>query len=169
LNDSQRALAARHMTDALRIGRWLRRRGFGLCDLDANDSAALFALTKAAALYDVTRGVPFRFYVAVTIRRQLARERHLWGRAPLVQADECFDPPDLREINPADACARADRVATLLGVLAALPPKQREAVSEHYLRDAPLGVVARYLAVTKQAVAGRIDSALTNLRRALTC
>lgn len=88
---------------------------------------------------------------------------------PLDDAERARDP--LRaptEASPSQTAARRESWRTLLGALSVLPPRERDAIRDRFLRQLPVRTIAERHGTTELAVASLLQRGLARLARAVT-
>lgn len=195
--DSRNELVSKHATLPLSVARALvyRRRAANL-ELDDLVSAGNLGLIDAAARYDESRGVPFKYYARRRVqgamldflrdedplsRRERAKEKRRQQVQPdgldcpagshlrLVRLDEANEKAleGHSEWDPYDACEFAQDVARLRKAVHELPERERLAVSLYYSQGMTMRAAGVLLLVSEARVCQILRAATARLRNKL--
>jgi RNA polymerase sigma-70 factor (ECF subfamily) len=135
---------------------------------DAEDAAsAVFvaALRGLSGFRDRGRDDSFRAWLFRIAHNEVAMRHRSRSRHPeqfLTDADEVTDPT----VSPEDLAVRADGHRRLAGLMAILPPRERETI-ELRLADLTTREIAQILGATEQSVRAAQARAVARLRAAM--
>lgn len=149
-------------------------KGYSIAGMEQDDLAqeALMGLFKAVRSFSVSRGVPFRAYALICMKRQVntaikaglaGKNRPLSNYVPLDGGGELANCPDTRAQSPEsivimaeEQSGRQQRIQTLLSVF-------EQNILRFYLKGDSYEETAKKLKTTPKAV----DNALQRVRRKL--
>ncbi|MEO8692916.1 MAG: sigma-70 family RNA polymerase sigma factor [Acidimicrobiales bacterium] len=118
---------------------------------DATQEAFLRALRRWRSVAHLDRPATWVYVVAMReARRQLNRRRH--------------QPSEAEKTDAIDIAVEVAEGLPLREALAALPPRQRQAVTLRFLADLPVADIARAMGCRPGTVKSTLHAALANLR-----
>ncbi len=151
------------------IGADLRRTTRRLAPegVDADDLAAE-ALARTYARWDSLRDAEFRRAWVFKVVANLALSARSSGRRAAISLRRwATSERAVRTGGTASPESEATEHETLRALLRALPPRQREAITLHFVADLSLDQTAQVMGVSRETVKTHVERGLTALRKNL--